>query len=72
MDKTEKDKLIFEFKNFLDDKENLYIRLEKQEAFEGKVILTNKDPIRIKIKTEVWHSTPQRVMEIFNRLGMSE
>lgn len=72
MDKTEKDKLIFEFKNFLDDKENLYIRLEKQEAFEGKVILTNKDPIRIKIKTQVWHSTPQKVMEIFNGLGMSE
>ena len=72
MDKAEKDKLIFEFENFLDDKENLYIRLDKQEAFKGKVILTNKDPIRIKIKTEVWHSTPQKVMEIFNRLGMSE
>ncbi len=72
MDKIEKDKLILEFENFLDDKENLYIRLDKQEAFKGKVILANKDPIRIKIKTEVWHSTPQKVMEIFNRLGMSE
>ena len=72
MDKTEKDKLILAFETFLDDKENLYLRLDKQEAFKGKVILASKDPIRIKIKTQVWQSTPQKVMEIFNRLGMSE
>ncbi|WP_455369784.1 RNA-binding domain-containing protein [[Eubacterium] cellulosolvens] len=72
MDQTEKDKLILQFENFLDDKENLYIRLDKQEAFRGKVTLTSKDPVRIKIRTEVWRPTPQKVREIFNRLGMSE
>lgn len=72
MDQTEKDKLILEFENFLDEKENLYIRLDKQEAFGGKVTFTSKDPVRLKIKTEVWHPTPQKVREIFQRLGMSE
>ena len=72
MDQIEKEKLILEFENFLDDKENLYMRLDKQEAFGGKVTFASKDPVRLKIKTEVWHPTPQKVREIFDRLGMSE
>ncbi|WP_455278016.1 RNA-binding domain-containing protein [[Eubacterium] cellulosolvens] len=72
MDQAEKDKLKLEFENFLDDKENLYIRLDKQEAFGGTFTLASKDPVRLKIKTAVWHPTPQKVREIFDRLGMSE
>ena len=72
MDQIEKEKLILEFENFLDDKENLYIRLDKQEAFGEKFTITSKDPVRLKIKTEMWHPTPQKVREIFDRLGMSE
>jgi RNA binding exosome subunit len=71
MDKAQRDKLILEFENFIDDEQNLYIRLDKQEAFGGKFTLTSKDPVRLKIKTEVWRPTTQKVKEIFDRLGMS-
>ena len=47
--------LLDELKNHVDSKGNLYLRLDKQNAFNGKVTLHENDPIHIKIKFQLPH-----------------
>jgi len=67
---TEKQKLDLEFERYLDEEDNFYIRLDKQEAFKGKVKLGREESIRIKIKTKKWQPTPDAAREILRNLGM--
>jgi RNA binding exosome subunit len=68
---TEKHELDLEFERYLDEEENFYIRLDKQEAFKGKIKLAREEPIRIKIRIEMWHPTPEGAKEILRNLGMT-
>jgi RNA binding exosome subunit len=47
--------LLDELSNHLDPHGNLYIRLDKQKAYNGKLTLHENDPIRIKIKFQLPH-----------------
>jgi RNA binding exosome subunit len=48
-------KLLEELSFRMDKSKNFYLRLSKQKAFLGKMMLSNKDPIRIKMKLQIKH-----------------
>ena len=50
------------------DKGNLYIRLDKQAAFQGKIKLVTSDPIRIRIRFR--KSKIEDVIQICREIGM--
>ena len=45
--------------NRIDPSGNLYLRLDKQRAYNGKFTLHENDPIRIKIKLQIPHGADQ-------------
>jgi RNA binding exosome subunit len=45
--------LLDELPNHVDPQGNLYLRLDKQRAFNGKITLHENDPIRIKFKFQL-------------------
>jgi len=47
--------LLDELPRRIDDTKNLYIRLDKQKAYQGKFALGHKDPIRLKISLLLPH-----------------
>ena len=47
--------LLDELSNHVDEKGNLYLRLDKQKAFNGRAVLQENDPIRIKVKFQLPH-----------------
>ncbi|MEM2897405.1 MAG: RNA-binding domain-containing protein [Candidatus Bathyarchaeia archaeon] len=65
---SEEDKmtLLSEFEKHIDNKGNLYIRVDKQEAFLGRIALKQADPIRIKIKFK----TGSSIIEACEKIGL--
>ncbi|MFA5868661.1 MAG: RNA-binding domain-containing protein [Candidatus Bathyarchaeia archaeon] len=53
--------LLDELPNRIDPKGNLYLRLDKQKAFNGKIALQENDPIRIKLKFQLPHKADPAV-----------
>jgi RNA-binding protein len=51
----DKQNLLDNLSNHVDPKGNLYLRLDKQRAYNGRVTLHESDPIRIKIKFQLPH-----------------
>ena len=51
----DKQTLLDNLPNHVDPQGNLYIRLDKQKAYNGKVTMHENDPIRIKIKFQLPH-----------------
>jgi RNA binding exosome subunit len=48
----------------IDDKKNLYLRFDKQKAYNGKYVLNKHDPIRIKVSLLVPHKAlPTKVLK---------
>jgi RNA binding exosome subunit len=72
MSQTERGQLDREFESYIDEEMNFYIRLDKQEAFKGRIRLTQGDPIRVRIKTKTWQQDSQDEKIIFRKLGMRE
>jgi RNA binding exosome subunit len=66
MSKEDKEKLLLEFERHVDNEGNLYIRIDKQEAFLGKITLRQSDPIRIKIKFK----TTSSILEACKEIGL--
>ena len=55
-----------EFKNYIDSKGNFYLRLDKQEAFLGKIKLGFDDTIHIKVKLGLTPITLEELEFILN------
>jgi len=72
MSLSDKRELCLEFEKYFDEEGNFYIRLDKQEAFRGRIKLAREDPIRIKIKAKMWRRNMESVRETFRSLGMIE
>jgi len=72
MSQTERGQLDREFESFIDEEKNFYIRLDKQEAFRGRIRLAQGAPIRAKIKIRTWQRGAQDGRDIFRNLGMRE
>ena len=70
MSQSDRRELDLEFEKSLDDEKNFYIRLGKQEAFKGKIVLSYEDPIRVRIKIKIWQHAQQGEREFFKNLGM--
>jgi RNA binding exosome subunit len=49
--------LVDELPQRIDETKNLYIRIDKQKAFQGKFTLQKHDSIRLKIKLQIPHKT---------------
>jgi RNA-binding protein len=63
----DKERLSLEIKQHI-EKHNLYLRLNKQDAFLGKIKLTSDDPIRIKIHFK--NKTHEEIAEICKKAGL--
>ena len=59
----DKDELSKNFHNRLDNKKTFFLRVDKQKAYQGKIKLSNIDPILIKIKLNFF---PTNFKEIIN------
>jgi RNA binding exosome subunit len=57
----DKQTLLDELSNRVDPHGNLYLRLDKQRAFNGKITLHVNDPIRIKFKFQLPHKADPSV-----------
>ena len=51
----EKERLTSEIERRIDSSGNLYIRLDKQKAYNGGAVMQENDPIRVKVKLQVPH-----------------
>lgn len=72
LSRSERRELSLDFEKALDEDNNFYIRLDKQGAFRGIVRLTDRDPIRVKVKTGMWQPTVEGARKILEDLGMKE
>ena len=55
------------FDNYIDEKGNLYIRLDKQRICQGRTSLSDNDSIRIRLRP-VRKYKPTRILESYRRL----
>jgi len=55
------------FDLYMDDKNSLYIRISKQKLFERKIVLSQEDSLKIKLKT-VRRFQPKSEMENYRKL----
>jgi RNA binding exosome subunit len=51
----DREKLSSEVEKRIDSSGNLYIRLDKQKAYNGYAVMQENDPIRVKVKLQVPH-----------------
>ncbi len=68
---VEKKTFSAEFEKHLDEKGNLYIRLDKQAAFMSKLSLQQEDPIKIKIcikKSK--RMSKEQILGFYKRIGL--
>lgn len=68
---VEKKAFSAEFKKHLDDKGNLYIRLDKQAAFMSNLSLQQEDPIKIKICIKKSKRlSKEQILGYYQRIGL--
>ncbi len=72
LSRSERRELNLDLERSLDEENNFYTRLDKQEAVNGRVRLTREDPIRVKVRTNTWRPTVEDIRKIFMDLGMTE
>jgi len=72
LSRSERRELNLDLEKSLDEENNFYTRLDKQEAVNGRVKLTREDPIRVKVRTKTWRPTVEDIRKIFMDLGMIE
>ena len=72
LSRPEINELNLDLERSIDEENNFYIRLDKQEAVHHRVRLTREDPIRVKIRTKTWPPTVEDIRKIFMDLGMTE
>ena len=70
LDEGEKKQLFSEIKRHTDDKGTLYLRLDKQEAFFGKMKFGKSDPIRIKIKLRQSRKRLEETVNVYHSLNL--
>jgi RNA binding exosome subunit len=62
----DKKALSTEFDRYVDEEGNLYIRLDKQSAYLGKLRLRQDDPVRVRIK---FNAAPAAVESVYEASG---
>jgi hypothetical protein len=70
----DKNILISETDKRIDEAGNLYLRLDKQKAFQERHVLSDSDPIRMKFRFYVPHKTDpyKRINEYLKRLSKGD
>lgn len=67
---VEKQLLSSDVSRRIDDKGALYLRLDKQEAFQGQMKLGNMDPIRITLKLARRRKSLEETIAFYRSLGL--
>ena len=57
LNSLDRKKLLDELDSHLDQSGKLYMRLDKQKAYHGRMILQDVDPIRLKLKFQIPHKS---------------
>ena len=70
LSEVEKEYLASDVKRRIDDKGALYLRLDKQEAFQGQMKLGNIDPIRITIRLLRSRKSLEETIAFYRSLGL--
>lgn len=54
IDEKEKSKLLSSLENYIDEHKSLFIRLDKQNIIGGKIVFSQSDSVRIKVKPRLY------------------
>jgi len=57
----DRERLLDEIEDRVDDSGNLYLRLDKQSAFTGRMVLQEIDPVRLKFRFRVPHGSDPKL-----------
>ncbi len=61
-------RLAEEIESCVDDSCNLYLRLSKQEAADGNVVLESKDPIHVRFKIAAYPAKKENALKVVEEL----
>ena len=72
LDETDRVALVAEFNERFDDRGNIYVRLDKQSAYMGRLRLGREDPIRLQIKFAAPSSQRDKILGAWRRMLLPE
>ena len=65
LDKQNREQVLMEVKDRVDEDGNFYLRLDKQAAYLGKIKLFEVDPIHIQVRLAIPRKQKEKIVEVF-------
>ncbi len=66
----DKKKLSYEFRDHVDEEGSLFIRLDKQAAFLGRLRMKEEDPVRVRVRFAISGRKVEEISEACKTLGL--